>query len=110
MRVLARITIGKVSLMTVRHPLAAALEVVAPGEDLSAQPAARCELPLGFSRQPLGRPLCVRERVLVGDVHDGKLLLAVDRTVGAERVSPVGAFRVRPPLKMIVEWNRLRWR
>ena len=76
--------------------------LVAPHVDLAVEPAARGELPFGLGGQPLARPAAVGERVFVGDVHDGVVVLALDRARGALRMTPVRAGRPGPPVEVVV--------
>src|SRR5688572_24148641 len=97
----------KMSLMTVRHPLAALVEFIAPRIQLSGETTTRRELPLCFGRQTLAGPLRVSERVFVRDMHDRKLRFAFDRAFWTEWMTPVGTIDERPPLEMIVERHRM---
>ena len=99
----ARIVIGKVALVGVGHPAAILLQGIAPRKDLPCQAASRRELPLRFGRQPLAGPSCIGERVVVCDMHNRKSWLSHDRAFWTERMAPVCAVNVRPPLKIIVQ-------
>ena len=66
------------ALPDVHAVLAAGLALVAPGIDLSLQPAAGAELPLGLGRQPQARPAAVGCGIVEGDVHDRVLLAPVE--------------------------------
>ena len=83
--------------------LAAGTKVVAPGVQLAGEAAARGELPLGFGRQPLARPVRVGHRVVVGDVDDRVLLAPANRCCPGLRVAPVRAGLVAPPRLVVVE-------
>ena len=48
-------------------------------------------------------PTWRRRRVVVGDMNDWIVSLAIDVALRTERMSPVRALHVRPPLEMIVE-------
>ena len=65
-----RVLPRELALPGVRHPAPAGRLLVAPGEALAVQPAARRALPLGLGRQRLARPGRVGRGVLVGDLRD----------------------------------------
>jgi hypothetical protein len=50
----------------------------APGKLGTVETAARCELPLRFSRQFLSRPFGVSFGVTIGDVNDGMIVEPAD--------------------------------
>ena len=97
------VLVGEVSLVGVGHPLAVAPERVAPRIDLAGQAAARGEFPFGLRGQALAGPGRVGDRIFVGDVHDGERLAAADRAGRTERMPPVRALHVRPPLEWVVD-------
>src|SRR4029079_1547252 len=78
----------------------------APGEGRSLEPAAGGVLPLRFGRQLLAGPGGVRLRILERDLHDGRVVAAVDRRALAARVLPLRARYVLPPVAMVVEVDR----
>src|SRR3954471_4307702 len=98
-----RVSHRKPALVGVGHPLAGGAELIAPDERLAAQTAACRELPLCFGRQPFARPRGIRARIVVRDMDDGIVVLAGEVACRAERMLPVGAADVRPPLQMVVE-------
>ena len=53
--------------------------VVAPGEGGAVEAAARRELPFRFCRQVTPEPLRVSKRILVGELDDRAIIMAVDR-------------------------------
>src|SRR5690606_15573571 len=75
----------ELALPRVRHEAPAREELVAPGVGRAVAPAARGELPFGLGGQVLAGPARVRQRVFVGDVHDGMVAETFDRAVRAER-------------------------
>lgn len=99
------------SLKGVGHELSALLEGVSPGVGFAIEAAALGILVLGFGGQPPPFPLAIGVGVLIGDVDDRVLFFAFEVTVRSLRVAPVGTFHVVPPLKVVVEWNRvIGWR
>ena len=76
--------------------------LVAPDVALLGEAAARGVLPLGLGRQTLARPLAVRDGVVVGDLRDGEVVLALDRALRSLRVTPAGARRPRPPVVVVI--------
>src|SRR5436309_3272325 len=101
--VLARVVVGKMPLVGVRHPLAPWLERVAPRIELPGETAARRELPLRFGRQALPGPRRIRLRVCVGDVHYRELILPRYRAPWTQGMTPVRALHVRPPLEVVIQ-------
>src|SRR5450755_366534 len=101
------VMVGKVTLVSVRHPLAVRAKLITPYERLPGQPAPRGELPLGFCGKSLLRPpgvgLCIR----VGNMHDGEILLSAQIALRTKWVSPVGPLDVSPPLKLVIQRNRV---
>src|SRR2546427_11602459 len=54
--------------------------------------------------------MCISFCIFVGDLNYREIVFATDITIGAPRMAPVRTCYVRPPLKMIVERNRMVWR
>src|SRR6516225_7293293 len=65
---------------------------------LAVATAARGEFPLRLGRERTPAPARIGERILVGDMHDGMIVLARDRAAGTSRLPPIGARDVLPPL------------
>src|SRR5262249_37149009 len=61
---------GKTALPDVRRPLAIRLQLVAPCEPLSIQPAARRKFKLGFGRQTLACPLRISPPIFSPHLRD----------------------------------------
>src|SRR5271170_4588958 len=101
----AGVLIGEVSLMGIGHPFSVGAKVVSPDEGLAGLAATRGEFPLRFGGQPLARPFCVGQCIFVRDLHDGVVIFTLDVAVWSERVAPVRAGDVTPPLEMIVQGN-----
>ena len=108
--VLSCITNRKLPLERVGHPFACRSEIVSPGVDRSRCSAPRGEFPLSLGGQALSGPLAVSDRVLVGNLHDGKVVFPLKAAVRAERMPPAGPRHIGPPLKVIVEDHRVVWR
>src|SRR5690606_24783897 len=106
----ARVLIGKISLMGVGHPLAALSEVVTPGIEIPRKPAACRKLPLRFRGQPFPRPQRICLRIFIRNVHDRKPFFPFDRTCRTQWMAPVRTIDKRPPLKVVIEWDRLTGR
>src|SRR5438874_2291145 len=69
------------------------------------QTAARGKFKLRFSWQMFARPFRVSLRVGIRGLHHRIIALAFDVALRPERVPPVRAFDVAPPLIVIVERN-----
>ena len=52
--------------------------VIAPNKRFPIQPSSGCKLPFGFGGQALSRPLGVRYRILVCDLHDRLVVRAME--------------------------------
>src|SRR5205809_971163 len=87
--ILAGIRHRKASLVRVGHRLPTRMEVVAPGVELSGQPAARREFPLGLRGEPLAGPVRVRRGIFVSDLYDGMLVASFQAATGALRMTPI---------------------
>src|SRR5262249_30401311 len=64
------------SLKGVRHPFPVRTQFIAPGIHLAGQPPPSSKLKFSFRRQPLARPLRIRDRIVVGNV-DNRIFLVV---------------------------------
>src|SRR5215472_13208313 len=96
--VLVRVVDGEDALPGVRDRLARAIERARPIV-LAVATAARGEFPLRLGRELAPAPARVGERILVGDVYDGMIVLARNRTAGTCRLTPIRARDVLPPLR-----------
>ena len=101
--VVPSVRVGEVTLMRICHPLVMFTKLVSPRIGLAGKPAASGELPLGLCRQAFPRPLCIGQRIVVGNVHDRIVFLALDVAFWAKRVTPVRSPDVIPPLKLVVQ-------
>src|SRR6185369_17944700 len=68
--------------------------------------AASRVLPLGLGRQSTARPVGVRRRVGICDLHHWVVEAILDTAVRAERAAPVGARHPVPPLPPIAQIHR----
>ena len=96
---------GKIALPDVATPRLSRSGInwlIAPSIHLLRKPAARGELPLGFGRQPLASPFAIRHRIIEGDLHNGNGVLPIDGTGRALRMTPVCAWRPRPPTRVVL--------
>jgi hypothetical protein len=98
----AAVLVWKMTLVSIGHPLAARAEFVSPDKRLSGLPTTSGEFPLRFGGQALAGPLRIGQSVFIGDLDDGVVVLAVDVALRTERVTPVRARDVAPPLEVIV--------
>src|SRR5436190_9941277 len=103
--VLACIFLRKFPLPRIGHPFVAGPKFITPNVCFSRQPAARRKFKFGFSRQTFSRPFGVSFCVRISDLDYRIILLAFDIALRPERMPPVGAFSVAPPLIMIGESN-----
>src|SRR6185312_9841369 len=99
----AEILPGEFALPGIGTMLAAWRELVAPGIFGSVHSAARSELPFCLGGQVLAGPLCISERVRIGDMHDRMTVEHVDTALWAIRVPPVGALHELPPSAPVAE-------
>jgi hypothetical protein len=95
--VLVRVVEGEDALPGIGDRLALGIESARPVV-LAVAPAARGEFPLRLGRQLAPAPTRIGERILVGDVHDGLIVLAVNRAARACRGAPIRARHVLEPL------------
>src|SRR5262249_37492753 len=63
--------------------------------------AARGIFPLRFGWKFTAEPVCIRERIFVGDMHHGIILFALDRRARPFWLVPIRTFHVLPPLREI---------
>src|SRR5262249_9108165 len=108
--VLAAVAAGKLALPGVGHPLAAGAQFVAPVVALAVQPAAGGPLPLGLGGQLFAGPVGVGGGVLVADVDDRVIVLALDGGARPLGVPPRGALDDLPPLVAVAALLPLRTR
>ena len=101
--VLLQVLPRELALPGVRHRPAVREVLVAPGEGRPVEAAAGGVLPLGLGRKLLARPGRVGLRVLVGDLHDGMPVAAVDRRARPARLLPERARHVLPPAADVVQ-------
>src|SRR5215475_2559922 len=95
--VLVAVVDGEDALPAVGDRLALGIEGARP-IILAIATAARGEFPLRLGRQLTPAPARISERILVGDMHDGMIVLARNRTAGTGRLTPIGAGHVLEPL------------
>src|SRR5215831_587465 len=84
-----QVLVRKCSLPSVRHVAAAGRELVAPSEFRAIETAARGKLPLRLSRQILVGPLCIGERIAIGDMHNRMVAEPGDRAAPTVRPPPL---------------------
>src|SRR5262249_6147623 len=95
--VLVGVVDGEDALPAVGDRLALGIEGARP-IILAIATAARGEFPLRLGRQLTPAPARISERILVGAMHDGMIVLARNRTAGTGRLTPIGAGHVLEPL------------
>jgi hypothetical protein len=83
----------------VGHEPAVRAQLVAPGEFDVVEPATCGELPFGFGRQVLPRPVGIGAGIVIGDVNDRMIKLSANVATAAIGMPPVGAEFERPPLR-----------
>src|SRR6185437_15690326 len=97
--------IRKMPFEGIGHPFAVRTKFIAPHIRFTRESTARGKLPLGLRGKSLARPFCIRHRILPGNLHHRIIALTCDTAAWPERMAPVCAAHVRPPLKMVVERN-----
>src|SRR5262245_47221892 len=60
--------------------------------------AARGIFPLRFGWKFTAEPVCIRERIFVGDMHHGIILFALDRRTRTLGLPPIRTLYILPPL------------
>src|SRR5262249_57877421 len=86
--VLVRVVDGEDALPGVGDRFAVGIEGARP-VILAVASAARGEFPLRLGRQLAPAPARIGERVLVGDMHDRMIVLALNRAAGTCRLTPI---------------------
>ena len=94
---------GKLSLLGVGHPFSAGPKLIAPDIGFTGQSAARGKFELRFGREGVCRPTSRRPPHPIGDMHDRIIFFSLDVALRSERMPPVRALNVAPPLKVVVE-------
>src|SRR5260370_36205617 len=100
--VFSRIGSGKMTLMGIGHEFAIWAERVSPNERLAGLAAACRELPFRFGWQALASPVCIGDGIFVSDLNDGIIFFALNIGPWPSGLSPISAFHVRPPFKMLI--------
>src|SRR5215831_18946680 len=95
--VLVRVVDGEDALPGVGDRLALRIERARPVV-LTVATAACGEFPLRLGRERTPAPARIGKRILVGDMHDGMIVLVRNRTAGTGWLTPIGAGDVLPPL------------
>src|SRR5689334_10265015 len=78
-------------------------ELIAPGIEISGEPASSGELPLSLGRQPRAGPARVRLRIRIGHMNHRMTIAAEEITGRPVWMLPVRARHVLPPLKRVTE-------
>src|SRR5271165_1522410 len=95
------------TLVRVRHPLSFRPELISPNEWFARESAARGKFPFRLSWQTLMCPFRISFGIFVSYLDDRIIFFSFHRTIRAGGVSPVCAFDVAPPLKVIIQGNRM---
>src|SRR5690348_16457803 len=107
MPVLTVVFQGELALIRICHPFSVWPKFIAPYRGLTSPATACSNLPFRFGWGSLRGPRCVGKGILMSDVHYWIIFFALDVTLRTERVAPIGAVYVGPPLEMVVERNRV---
>src|SRR3954469_14438616 len=97
----------KGALPRICHMTAFRRQLLAPGELSLIKPAASRVLPLGLGGQLLPGPGRVGFCVAIGDLHDGMIVYATNRTMLAIGLSPTGSELELPPIREIAKIDRM---
>src|SRR5580658_1002914 len=101
--VFSRVLVWKMTLKRIGHPLSFWPKLIPPDKWLSSQSTACREFPFGLGWQSLTGPFRISRSILVGDVHHRIVPLSLNAGSRAQRVVPVRARNIRPPLIMIIQ-------
>src|SRR5262249_5423305 len=96
--VLVRVVAREDALPAVGDRLALGIEGTRPVV-LAVATAARGEFPLRLGREFTAAPARIGERILVGDMHDGMIVLARNGAAGTGWLTPIGARHVLEALR-----------
>ena len=99
----------KDALPAIGDRLAIFIEGIAP-IFIAIMAAARCKFPLRLGGKLVSEPVRIRERVLIGDIHHGMVLLSLNRRARPTGMAPVRAFHILPPLGEVAAATELRRR
>src|SRR5580704_11616578 len=95
------------ALIRVRHPFSVGPEFLTPNKGLPGKSSTRSEFPFRFGGQSLMGPFCIGFGVSVCNLDHGIVFFSLNGALGSGWVSPVRAGYVIPPLKVIIQRNRM---